>query len=177
MDALAEIEKRIGPLRLIGWQCAADGKWDAALAFALEDEPCQNAARLQQWLTRQTTENIACEAMFALPDGAPCFFGVRLTHVPKPQKRDILGEFLARGKAGDTLVVAAEKIRAILKEQHLAATVPDYLELGVFALWNRVKSVIVWEPGKTLLSPDEIARQAPRPDAGFAPLDRPSRSP
>lgn len=162
--------------RLIGWQVAADGQWDVAERSFLEHPAQQTLSRIAHWLATQTTENIAFEALFESEDNERFFFGVRVTHLTARDKSRVIAEAIATNERGNGIDATIRNIRAAVGCQRLAETGPDYLELGVFDLWNRVKPVVVWKKGKmcgersALLLPAELAHKAQRPDPGFLPL-------
>ena len=162
--------------RLIGWQFAADGRWDVAERISLEHTTQQTLSRVEDWLALQTTENIAFEALFDSKENERLFFGARITHLTTREKAEVVKRLIAASGKGDGIDTTIQDVRWELGEQKLADTSPEYLELGVFDLWNRVKSVIVWKKGEVLgersalVMPEELADKAQKPDAGFAPL-------
>lgn len=162
--------------RLIGWQLAADGQWDVAERSFLEHPAQQTLSRIAHWLATQTTENIAFEALFESEDHERLFFGVRVTHLTARDKSRVIEGAIATNKKGNGIDATVRNIRTAVDCRRLAETGPDYLELGVFDLWNRVKSVVVWRKGKVpgerpaLVMPAELAHKAQQPDPGFLPL-------
>ena len=162
--------------RFIGWQFAADGRWDVAERTFLEHPAHQTLSRIEHWLAKQTTEDIAIEALLESEKSERFFFGVRLAHLTAQEKHEVIKRVIAMSRKGDGIDTTVQNIRSVLGEQNLANTSPEYLELGVFDLWNRVKSVVVWKKGEALgekselVMPEELARKAQKPDAGFAPL-------
>jgi hypothetical protein len=169
---------------LVGWQFAGDGKWDAAERIFLDDcsEPLTNV-RIGQWLARQATDNVAIEALFESNNGERFFFGVRITHLEGKKKVDVLEKLVTSGKKADSIESVVQSARDYLDDQRLATTGPEYLELGVFDLWNRVKSLVVWKKGESLgekselVLPGEIPFRTQKPDHGFAPLHEPQTKP
>lgn len=169
--------------RLIGWQFAADGQWDAAERTFFEHTAQQTLSCIEHWLAIQTAENIAFEALFESEKNERFFFGTRITHLTTQEKAAVIKRILAAGRKGDTIDTTIQTIRSVLGGQRLADASPDYLELGVFDLWHRVKSVVVWKKGEVLgqkselVMPEELADKAQTPDAGFAPLHEPQTKP
>lgn len=169
--------------RLIGWQFAADGQWDVAERTFFEHSTQQALARIEQWLAMQTSENIAFEALLESEVSERFFFGVRITHLTTREKAEVIERVISMSSKGDSIDTTIQMIRSVLGEQRLADADPDYLELGVFDLWNRVKSVVVWRKGEVLgrkselVMPEELADKAQTPDAGFAPLYEPQTRP
>lgn len=169
--------------RLIGWQFAADGQWDVAERTFFEHSAQQTLSRIEQWLAMQTTENIAFEALLESEKDERFFFGVRITHLTTQEKAEVAKRVIAMSSRGDSIDTTIQMIRSVLGDQRLADADPDYLELGVFDLWNRVKSVVVWRRGEVLgqrselVMPEELADKAQTPDAGFAPLHQPQTRP
>jgi hypothetical protein len=153
-----------------GWNFSADGKWDQGhLAYLAEPPRSLPFAPVQAWLKEQATDNIAFEATFESPNQETFFFGVRLTPLTLPQKEDALRKLLEQGNSQDSLVTIIPKIRTCLNADNLALAPPDYLELGVIALWNRVKGLKVWETGKDkIIAPAELPQHTQMPDEGFA---------
>ena len=163
---ISSIEKSFGPTSLIGWQFAADGKWDEAARYFYQGKK----ADVPPWLESQATENIALEAMFTYADGRKFFVGVRITKLNAAQKISAIKGLLDGAKEGQPLSDVLQNIRNILGNETIMATKPDYLELGVFDLWNRVGARIVWEGGALLPSSDI---RGPEPDEGFSALHEP----
>lgn len=179
MSEPANLISRIQSLtgaRLIGWQFAADGQWDVAERVFLERPAQQTLPRIECWLAMQTTANIAFEALLESEDDERLFFGIRLTHLTAREKSEVAKEVIPLGRNGDSIDTTIENIRTALGCQRLADSGPDYLELGVFDLWNRVKSVVVWKKGKALgersalVMPEELTHKAQVPDPGFPAL-------
>lgn len=162
--------------RLIGWQFAADGRWDIAERIFAEHTARHTASRIKHWLSLQTTANVAFEALFESATNECLLFGVRITHLAIRKKAEVFGTMIAMSDEGDGIDIAIQNLRSVLGDQQLACTSPNYLELGVLDLWNRVKSVVVWKKGgvrgekSELLMPEELAHHVQKPDAGFAPL-------
>lgn len=169
--------------RLIGWQFAADGQWDVAERTFFEHTTRQALSRVEHWLAMQTTENIAFEALLESEKDERFFFGVRITHLTTQEKSAVTKRVIAMSSKGDSIDTTIQMIRSVLGDQRLADADPDYLELGVFDLWNRVKSVVVWRKGEALgqkselVMPQELADKAQIPDPGFAPLHEPQTRP
>jgi hypothetical protein len=169
--------------RLIGWQFAADGQWDVAERTFFEQTAQQTLCRVEHWLAMQTTEDIAFEALLESEKNERFFFGVRLTHLMTQEKTKVIKRVIAVSRKGDNVDTTIQNIRSVLGEQTLAATSPEYLELGVFDLWNRVKSVVVWKKGEALgeksalVMPEELPHKSQKPDVGFAPLHEPQPKP
>jgi hypothetical protein len=169
--------------RLIGWQFAADGRWDVAERIFLGHTARQAPIGIEHWLAMQTSGNIAFEALFESEKNERLFFGVRLTHLTRQEKAEAMKMVIAAGRKNDGVDTTIQNIRSVLGHQSLADGRPDYLELGVFDLWNRVKSVVVWRkdevPGQEseLVMPEGLVAKAQRPDAGFAPLHEPQTRP
>lgn len=169
--------------RLIGWQFAADGQWDVAERSFFEHTARQTLSRIGHWLAMQTSENIAFEALLESEKNERFFFGVRIAHLTRQEKAEVIARVLAIGSKGDGIDTSIQNIRSVLGEPKLAATSPDYLELGVFDLWNRVKSVVVWKKGEVLgensalVMPEELPHKTQKPDVGFAPLHEPQTKP
>lgn len=161
---------------LLGWQFAADGQWDVAERILLEHITQQTLSGVEHWLALQTTENIAFEALFESNEHERYFFGARITHLTTREKIEAIKRVIAASSKGDGIDTTVQNIRWELGDQKLADTSPDYLELGVFDLWNRVKSVVVWRKGEVpggksaLVMPGELPHKSQKPDAGFAPL-------
>lgn len=162
--------------RLVGWQFAADGHWDFAARTFFEDTAQQTSSRIEHWLARQTSDNIAIEALLESEREERFFFGVRITHLTTERKAEVIKEMLAVSSKGDSIDTTIQHIRSVLGDRKLAATSPEYLELGVFDLWNRVKSLVVWRKGEVLgeksdlVMLEELPHKVQKPDAGFAPL-------
>jgi hypothetical protein len=169
--------------RLIGWQFAADGQWDVAERSFFEQTAQQTRRRVEHWLAMQTTEDIAFEALLESEKNERFFFGVRITHLMTQEKAEVIARVIAVSRQGDNFDTTIQNIRSVLGEQKLAATSPEYLELGVFDLWNRVKSVVVWKKGEALgeksalVMPVELPHKTQEPDVGFAPLHEPQTKP
>lgn len=169
--------------RFIGWQFAADGQWDVAERVFPEHTGQQSLSRIEHWLALQTSANIAFEALFESEENERFFFGVRIAHLTTREKAQVIKRVIAAGKKGDSIHTTIQNIRSALGAQNLADASPEYLELGVFDLWNRVKSVVVWNKGEApgqeseLVMPGELADRTQRPDAGFAPLHAPQTKP
>lgn len=183
LNAISRIQSSTGG-SLVGWQFAIDGKWDAAERIFLDDcsERLPNA-RLDQWLARHATDNVAFEALFESNTRECFFFGVRITHLEGKKKIDVLKRLIATNKKTDSIESVVRNVRDYLDDQRLATTGPEYLELGVFDLWNRVKSLVVWKKGESLgvkselVLPGEIANRTQKPDDGFVPLHEPQTKP
>lgn len=169
--------------RLIGWQFAADGRWDVAERAFFAPTTQQTLSRIGDWLARQASGNIAFEALLESENNERFFFGVRITHLTPQEKSAVIARVIAVSREGNSIDTTVQNIRSALGDQHLADASPDYLELGVFDLWNRVKSVVVWRRGEALgeksalVMPEEIPHKAPKPDMGFAPLHQPQTKP
>jgi hypothetical protein len=169
--------------RLIGWQFAADGRWDVAERNFLESTAQQALSRIKDWLALQTSDNIALEALFDSEADERFFLGVRLTHLTTGNKAEVIERVVAVVRKGDGVDATAQNICAVLGDRRLAEATPEYLELGVFDLWNSVKSVVVWRKGEMLgekselVMPEELAHKAQKPDAGFAPIHEPQTRP
>jgi hypothetical protein len=169
---------------LVGWQFAVDGKWDAAERILLDDcsEQLTNA-RIGQWLARHTTDNVAFESLFESNNSERFFFGVRITHLEAKKKIDVLKKLITTSKKAESIESVVQSVRDCLDDQRLATAGPEYLELGVFDLWNRVKSLVVWKKGESLgvkselVLPGEIPNRTQKPDDGFAPLHEPQTKP
>ena len=162
--------------RFIGWQFAADGQWDVAERIFLEDTAQQTFSRIEHWLAIQTSGNIAFEALLESEKNERFFFGARITHLTTQEKAEVIRRVIAVSRKGDSIDTTVQNIGSALGGQKLADTDPDYLELGVFDLWNRVKSVVVWKKDEVLgekselVMPEELAHKTQKPDVGFAPL-------
>lgn len=169
--------------RFTGWQFAADGRWDVAERTFPGHTAQQTFSRVEQWLAVQTSDNIAFEALLESEKNESFFFGVRITHLTAQEKAEAIKMVIATGSKGDSIDTTIRGIRSALGDQSLADACPDYLELGVFDLWNKVKSVVVWKNGEVpgrkseLVMPDDLAGKVQRPDAGFAPLHEPQTKP
>jgi hypothetical protein len=169
--------------RLIGWQFAAAGQWDVAERTFFEHPAQQTLHRIEHWLAMQASQDIALEALLESERNERFFFGVRITHLTPQEKSEVIAWVIAVSRKGDSLDTTIQNIRCVLGGQGLADASPDYLELGVFDLWNRVKSVVVWKKGEALgqkselVMPAELAARAQMPDAGFAPLHEPQTKP
>lgn len=162
--------------RLIGWQYAADGRWDIAERIFLEHAAQETPCRIEHWLAAQTTDDIALEALLESDKNERFFFGVRITHLTAKEKSEVIKRMIAVSRKDDSMDTTIQNLRCALGDQRLADTGPEYLELGVFDLWNRVKSVVVWKKGEVLgrnselVMPEELGGKTQRPDAGFSPL-------
>ena len=156
-DWISNIQSATGA-GLIGWQFAADGKWDVAeRVFFEKDGSLPFAlARVGQWLARQTTDNIALEALFEGSNGERFFFGVRITLLAAQKKKEVADRLISKNQRVDDINQVIQNVRDAIDEQRLATASPDYLELGVFDLWNRVKSLVVWEKNETLGAKSEL---------------------
>ncbi|MGB6489567.1 MAG: hypothetical protein WBE91_22075 [Steroidobacteraceae bacterium] len=169
--------------RLIGWQFAADGQWDVAERTFFEHTAQQTLSRIEHWLAMQTTQDIAFEALLESENNERFFFGVRITHLMTQEKAEVITRVIAVSSKGDGIDTTIQNVRSVLGDQKLADTSPEYLELGVFDLWNRVKSVVVWKKGETLgeksalVMPEELPHITQEPDVGFAPLHEPQTKP
>lgn len=169
--------------RCVGWQFAADGQWDLAERIFLEEIAQQTLSRIEDWLAAQASDNIAIEALLEPENRERFFIGVRITHLTSQEKAEVIQRVLAIGRRDDSIDTTIQNIRSGLGDQKLADTHPEYLELGVFDLWNRVKSVVVWKKGEVLgeksdfLMPEELAHKTQKPDLGFAPLLEPQTRP
>jgi len=162
--------------RLIGWQFAADGRWDVAKRTFLGDTALHAFSRIEHWLAVQATGNIAFEALLESEASERLFFGVRIAHLTAREKADVIKRVLAGSGKGDRMDATIEYMRSVLGDRNLAGATPEYLELGVLDLWNRVKPVVVWKEGEVLgeksafVMPEELAHKAQKPDTGFPPL-------
>lgn len=169
--------------RFIGWQFAADGQWDVAERIFVEHSAEQTLSHIEHWLAIQTSEDIAFEALLESETNERFFFGVRITHLAIREKLEVIRWVIATSSKGDSMRTTIQNIRSALGDQRLADKNPEYLELGVFDLWNRVKSVVVWKKGEVLgdgselVMPEDLGHKAQRPDAGFAPLHEPQTKP
>lgn len=165
--------------RLIGWQFAADGRWDVAERIVLARSAQATPSRIEHWLAMQTSENVAFEALFESENNETLFFGVRIAHLTTQERAEVMKRVTATGRRGDGVDATVRNIRSVLGGRRLAEALPDYLELGVLDLWNRVKSVVVWQAGATpgseseLMMPEDLADRVQNPDVGFAPLHEP----
>ena len=166
-DTISRIEKSMGRARLSNWQFAADGKWDEAYRIgALINEPAKSR---WNWVKQQKTNDIALEAIFQLPKNGSFFFGVRLAALDQEAKIRTIHCLVSNCKRDSSLQFVVQNIRTVLNRPDLANTTPAHLELGVFDLWNRVKSLVVWNnnqgDGRSfLISPQRIAELAKQPD-------------
>ena len=186
-DAISRTEEASGKASLIGWQFAADGKWDVAERVFLDMSAETEAQKqVEAWLQKQTTDNIAFEALFQLSNRERFFFGVRISHLEPEEKSGLIQSLLVgRDNGGQgmvsprTLFPVVEQMRRALGDDQLAKTTPDYLELGVFDLWNRVKSLVVWKNDKdaTIILPEAMAGKTQKPDDGFPALHEPQNKP
>lgn len=162
--------------RVIGWQLASDGRWDIAERFFFERTVEQTLSRIERWLAAQSTDDIAFEALLESEKSERFFFGVRIAHLTTRGKAEVIKRVIAASRRGDGLHPAVQSVRSMLGNQNLADTDPEYLELGVFDLWNRVKSLVVWKKGEVLgekselVMPAELPGKTRIPDVGFAPL-------
>lgn len=169
--------------RFIGWQFAADGQWDVAERIFLEHSAKQTLSRIEHWLAMQTSEDIALEALLESEKNERFFFGVRIAQLTTREKAEVIKSVTAAGRKGDSMTTTIQNIRSVLGDQTLAHARPEYLELGVFDLWNRVKSVVVWRRGEVLgngselVMPEGLAHETRKPDSGFAPLHKPQTRP
>jgi len=169
--------------RLIGWQFAADGRWDVAERIFLERTVPLTPCGIEQWLAMQTSGDIAFEALLESESAERLFFGVRIAHLTMQGKAEVIKKVIATGRKDEGIDTTVRNIRSVLGDERLAGARPDYLELGVFDLWNRVKSVVVWRQGTApgrkseLVMPEDLADRAQSPDAGFAPLHEPQPKP
>lgn len=168
-DPIAKIEATLGNAALQGWQFAADGRWDRNKRLLLGEDVTQ----INAWLDDQTADDIAAEVLLRFPDSEMFFFGVRFTHLSRDGKKKFIQALLRSGTNTTTLTQAVQLIRDSLQHQNIAMTPPEYLELGVFDLWNRVKSLVVWRPGEDLIMPEGMPAKTQRPDDGFVPLHEP----
>lgn len=182
-DSISRIGEALGTTGLVGWQFAAYGNWDKAERIFFETSSAQAADRIPTWLNQQTTDNIAFEALFELTSGERFFFGVRISDLKREAQARVIHELLTASQKGNSLAQVVQKVRTSLDAQQLAGTTPEYLELGVFDLWNKVKSLVVWKKNEKLgavtaiLLPEEIQRQTPKPHDGFAALYEPQTKP
>lgn len=131
----------------------------------------------------QTTGDLAFEALFQSEKGERLFFGVRISHLTAPEKAEVIRRAIAGSSRGDGIDTTVRNIRSVLGDHKLADGSPDYLELGVFGWWNRVKSLVVWKKGEVLgkksafVMPEELAHRTKNPDPGFAPLHEAQTNP
>jgi hypothetical protein len=162
--------------RLIGWQLASDGRWEVAERFFFERTVEQTLSHIERWLAAQSADDIAFEALLDSDKSERFFFGVRLAHLPTRGKAEVIKSVIAASGKGDSIHATVQSVRSVLGNQKLADTGPEYLELGVFDLWNRVKSLVVWRKGQVLgekselVMPEELPEKTQIPDVGFAPL-------
>lgn len=182
-DLISRVEEAFGEASLIGWQFAADGDWDGAERIFFEHSPDRAAVRIQRWLDQQATNNIAFEALFEFASSERFFFGARLTHLQPEAKSKAIQALLTGCPKGSPLRHVVQQVRDVLGERQLVRDTPDYLELGVFDVWNKVKPLVVWKKNEKLgeataiLLPDEIRNKTQKPDAGFSPLHEPQAQP
>ena len=180
---MPRVEAAIGQTCLVGWQFAADSKWDEAEHFSFEHSRPQEVKIFQDWLNKQTSRNIAFEALFELTNKECCYFGVRIKHLECDKQFEVVRKLLLTCDKGDSLGGVVQSIRDSLENHQIAKAVPEYIELGVFDLWNRVKPLVVWdkdkrlELGTTLVMPAEIQGRAKEPDNGFPALYEPQTKP
>ncbi len=182
-DPICRVEETFGEACLIGWQFAADGNWGGAERIFFEHSPDRAAVRIQRWLDQQATNNIAFEALFELASGERFFFGVRITHLQPEAKSKAIPALLTDCPKGSPLRRVVQQVRDVLGERLLVRDTPDYLELGVFDVWNEVKPLVVWKKNEKLgeataiLLPNEIGNKTQKPEAGFSPLHEPQVQP
>jgi hypothetical protein len=182
-DPISRIEEAFGKTRLVGWQLAADGNWAGAERVFLENSPDWAAGQVQRWLDRQVTDNVAIEALLEFVGGERFFFGVRITHLQPEEKSRVIRALLTDCQNAGSLRHVVQRARDTLGEQQLACNTPDYLELGVFDLWNEVKPLVVWRKDEKLgeaiaiLLPEEMKDKTQKPDTGFSPLHQPQAKP
>jgi hypothetical protein len=182
-DPISRIENAFGRAGLVGWQFSADGAWEQAERTFFESPFDRSVDRIQHWLGQQQTDNVAFEALFEFAGGERFFFGVRITHLQPEAKAGAVQELLTTCQKGSCLSRVVDEARFVLGERELARDMPDYLELGVFDLWSRVKPVVVWKQSAKLgaisaiVLPNEIQNHAQRPDEGFAALHEPQIRP
>jgi hypothetical protein len=181
MDLLHNIERVYGKTSLMGWQFAAEGNWDIAERVFYKDEA--DPEHVQIWLKKQTTDNIALEALFELTNGECFFFGVRISQLLPDEKISVVRQLLTTCKQDASLTAVVQILRHRLGNQLIAEGVPDTLELGVFDLWNRVKPLTVWKKSVTseaerkIILPEDIGALTKKPDIGFAALHEPQVKP
>jgi len=97
-----------------------------------------------------------------------------MTHLPREEKASVITKLLAAGKPSDSLASIIQKIRDCVGTPTLASTPPEYLELGVIAIWNRVKGLVVWrKDNAALMRPEEMPAHSSKPEHGFAPIHEP----
>lgn len=162
--------------RLIGWQFAADGRWDVAERTFPEHPVWHTLSRIERWLAVQMTEDVAFEVLLESETNERLFLGVRIAHLTASEKAEVIRSVIASGSSGDGMDTTIQNIRSVLGDRNLAGATPEYLELGVLDLWNRVKPVVVWKKGEVLgeksafVMPEELPHKAQKPDTGFAPL-------
>lgn len=172
------IESGYGAARLIGWQFAADGAWDSSERIFFEEPTPKLIERVCAWLGKQTSKDIAFEALFKLPGAECACFGVRITRLAPKAKETVLRNLVSACPKNESPESVIAKTRTILACPLILQT-PDVLELGVFDVWNQVKPITVWERGDkaTLLPQEAFKGKIKIPSAGYSKLDQPQTQP
>lgn len=142
-DIIHRAEEASKNTKLIGWQFAIDGKWDEAKRIFFEHPAEEAVNQVFQWFKQQESSNLAFEALFELDNSEQFFFGVRITHLESEEKIKVICKLLTTSQKGASLSQVVHEVRTTLLDQNIAKTAPEYLELGVFDLWNRVGSLVV----------------------------------
>jgi hypothetical protein len=182
-DLISRIEEAFGKAQLAGWQFAADGNWAGAERVFLESSPDWTAGQVQRWLDRQVTDDVAIEALLEFAGGKRFFFGIRISHLQSDEKSRVMQTLLTNCQKASSLRHVVQVTRDTLSERRIACDTPDYLELGVFDLWNEVKPLVVWRKDEKLgeataiLLPEELKNRTKKPDTGHSPLHEPQAKP
>lgn len=178
LDIISRIEPLTEGAEFLGWKFSADGKWDEGqLAYFADSSNTLSVEPVINWFESKITSNIAFQAMFKSEKNEEFFVGVRMTHLPQEQKLQVIRNLLQSANKEDAVKAVVKKIRDCLQDQKIAAYAPDYLEVGVIAIWNRVKGAVVWRTSEALLPPSKLSERAQTPDTGYAAVYEPQPNP
>jgi hypothetical protein len=182
-NLIDRVENTAKNAQLFAWQFAVDGKWDESNLILCTQTLEQRVEQLQHWFHKQVSADLAFELLFELENGERFFFGVRISHLETKEKLKVMNQILTNCQNRAPLSEAVCEVRKALSDENIANTDPEYLELGVFDLWNRVGSLVVWKKGVKLgqktaiIPPNEISANTKSPDMGFSALHEPQTKP
>jgi hypothetical protein len=178
-NPISRIQKAFGgeEIRHIGWDFAAECDWRNSESFLFEDQ--KKSSDIFSWLGKQTTPDIACEALFQLKNGERFFFGFSTVHLSDLERKRVISELLEIPHDGRSLIETVDEIRKAFRSNLPLDTTPQKLVLGVGGLWKNVGPLEVSNKKNgigTILPFEEIQAHAPSPNKGFFPLYEPQQN-